>query len=175
MVKTPAKLANWTFDISNSQFGSPYSDASVSSTSSLQYINSQLVAHGFAHGSGLSLDGLERADMDRVVKCLIGMLGQRVVSTRVLLALRVMLLNWVAQDDMSRAEELSTKLRTLSYEHERLMTMQRTAKEAAANAERESNLQKSRATWVLPVLCGPRFLMHKQRFWSRSSTSGNCS
>jgi hypothetical protein len=48
------------------------------------------------------------------------------------------------QDDMSRAEELTTKLRTLSYDHERLMTMHRTATEKAANAEREMNLHKSR-------------------------------
>lgn len=50
---------------------------------------------------------------------------------------------------MSRAEELSTKLRTLSYDHERLMSMHRTANEKAANAEREANLHKSRLACVL--------------------------
>jgi hypothetical protein len=57
---------------------------------------------------------------------------------------------WVAihlsvyQSDMSREEDLSTKLRTLSYDHERLMTMHRSATEKAANAEREMNVYKSR-------------------------------
>jgi outer membrane murein-binding lipoprotein Lpp len=45
---------------------------------------------------------------------------------------------------MSRTEELTTKFRTLSYDHERLMTMHRAATEQAANAEREMNLHKSR-------------------------------
>ena len=53
------------------------------------------------------------------------------------------------QDDMSRAEDLTTKFRTLSYDHERLMTMHRTANEKVANAEREMNLHKSRLAWVL--------------------------
>jgi hypothetical protein len=47
---------------------------------------------------------------------------------------------------MSRTEDLTTKLRTLSYDHERLMTMHRNATEVAANAEREVNLHKSRYT-----------------------------
>ena len=50
------------------------------------------------------------------------------------------------QDDMTRTEDLSTKLRTLSYDHERLTSMYKTEKENAANAEREMNLHKSRAT-----------------------------
>jgi hypothetical protein len=50
---------------------------------------------------------------------------------------------------MSRTEDLTTKLRTLSYDHERLMTMYRTATDIAANAEREANLHKSRLTCVL--------------------------
>ncbi|PCH36393.1 hypothetical protein WOLCODRAFT_140389 [Wolfiporia cocos MD-104 SS10] len=45
---------------------------------------------------------------------------------------------------MSRTENLTTKLRTLSYDHERLLGMHRDAKERAANAEREMNLHKSR-------------------------------
>jgi hypothetical protein len=48
------------------------------------------------------------------------------------------------QEDMSRAEDLTTKFRILSYDHERLITMHRTANEKAANAERETNLHKSR-------------------------------
>lgn len=50
----------------------------------------------------------------------------------------------VCQDDMSRTEELTTKIRTLSYDHERLMSMYRDTTERAANAEREMNLHKSR-------------------------------
>lgn len=45
---------------------------------------------------------------------------------------------------MTRTEELTTKIRTLSYDHERLMSMHRDATERAANAEREMNLHKSR-------------------------------
>lgn len=49
---------------------------------------------------------------------------------------------------MSRTEELTTKLRILSYDHERLLSMHRNATEKAANAEREMNLHKSRLTYV---------------------------
>lgn len=49
---------------------------------------------------------------------------------------------------MTRTEELTTKLRTLSYDHERLQSMHRNAMERAANAEREMNLHKSRLTYV---------------------------
>lgn len=54
----------------------------------------------------------------------------------------------VLQDDMSRTEQLSTKLRTLTYDHERLLTMERTAKEKAANAEKEVSLSKTRLTYA---------------------------
>jgi hypothetical protein len=57
----------------------------------------------------------------------------------------------VLQEDMSRTEQLSTKLRTLTYDHERLLTMERTAKEKAANAEKEVNLFKTRLTYVLSL------------------------
>ncbi|KAJ7931686.1 Afadin and alpha-actinin-binding-domain-containing protein [Mycena leptocephala] len=127
MAQTPKKGVHW--GLQDPSFGSPFSDASSAmvSTSSLDYINSQLVAHGFAPAPGLSLEGIANADLDRVVKCLLGMLSTRV-------------------DDMSRTEDLTTKLRTLSYDHERLMTMYRTATDIAANAEREANLHKSRLT-----------------------------
>ncbi|KAJ6527277.1 Afadin and alpha-actinin-binding-domain-containing protein [Mycena vulgaris] len=125
MATTPKKGVHWGFDPS---FGSPFSDASAMiSTSSLDYINSQLVAHGFAPAPGLSLDGVAPADLERAVKCLLGLLSQRV-------------------EDMSRTEDLTTRLRTLAYDHERLMTMYRTATDAAANAERETSLHKSRLT-----------------------------
>ncbi|KAI0642311.1 Afadin and alpha-actinin-binding-domain-containing protein [Trametes meyenii] len=127
---TPKKLVHWALNASLSDLGSPFSGAgsseSCSSTSSLQYINSQLIAHGFTHGDGLSLDGLGKEDADKVVKCILGMLSQRV-------------------DDMSRTEELTTKLRTLSYDHERLTSMYKAETEKSANAEREMNLHKSRS------------------------------
>lgn len=124
------KLVHWALNASVSEFGSPSSEASSSSfasTPGLQYINSQLIAHGFTTAPGLSLDGISKANSERVAKCLLTMLSQRV-------------------DDMSRAENLSTKLRTLSYDHERLMDMHSASKEKVANAEREVNQYKSRLT-----------------------------
>ncbi|KDQ26523.1 hypothetical protein PLEOSDRAFT_159560 [Pleurotus ostreatus PC15] len=129
MATTPRKPSvHWALDVSMSDFGSPFSTASSTSeisASSLQYLNAQLVAHGFAPSPGLSLDGMAATDAERVIKCLLGMLGQRM-------------------DDMSRTEDLTTKYRTLSYDHERLLNMHRTAKEQAANAEREMNVFKSK-------------------------------
>ena len=51
----------------------------MSYTSSLQYLNSQLVAHGFAHNPGISLDGLSTPNTESVVKVLLSLLNQRVV------------------------------------------------------------------------------------------------
>ena len=49
-------------------FGSPSSDtgssASQTTTSTLQYVNSQILAQGFAKAPGLSLEGLSREDGD---------------------------------------------------------------------------------------------------------------
>ncbi|KAF7356417.1 hypothetical protein MVEN_00974500 [Mycena venus] len=131
--QTPKKGVHWGLE--DPSFGSPFSDASsaMNSTSSLDFVNSQLVAHGFASAPGLSLDGINNADLERVVKCLLGMLSQRV-------------------DDMTRTEDLTTKLRTLSYDHERLTAMHRTATDTAANAERETNLHKSRLTATTRLL-----------------------
>ncbi len=81
MEKTPKRLVHWALEYSNSPFGSPTSEASssesVNSSSTLQYVNSQLVAHGFAQSPGLALDGLSNSDSEKVVKCLMGMLSQR--------------------------------------------------------------------------------------------------
>lgn len=74
---------HWAMEASLSDFGSPFSEGSSSDTdsaSSLQYINSQLIAHGFTYKPGLSLDGTNKEDADRVVKCLLAMLSQRIVS-----------------------------------------------------------------------------------------------
>ncbi len=63
---------------------SPYSDAgsseSTNATSTFQYVNSQLIAHGFTRAPGISLEGLSSMDGENVVKCLFAMLGQVVVS-----------------------------------------------------------------------------------------------
>ncbi|OJA18318.1 hypothetical protein AZE42_02805 [Rhizopogon vesiculosus] len=146
MAAMPQKLVHWALDVSISDFGSPYSEASssdsVTSTSSLQYINSQLVAHGFTPSPGLSCDGLSNSDIDKLAKCLLAMLSQRV-------------------NDMSRTEDLSTKIRTLSYDHERLIGMHRSATEKAANAEREMNLYKSRLATAAKVLTASESA-HKQ-------------
>ncbi len=77
----PKRVVQWAL---NASLGSPFSEAdsseSCTSTSSLQYIKSQLVAHGFVHDAGLSLDGIAKADADKVVTCLLGMLSQRIVT-----------------------------------------------------------------------------------------------
>ena len=52
---------------------------------------------------------------------------------------------------MTRAEDLSTKLRVLQYDYERLQSMHRAAQSEAENAEREGNLQKSRLAYVINV------------------------
>ncbi|KAI9440811.1 Afadin and alpha-actinin-binding-domain-containing protein [Lactarius indigo] len=125
MAATPAPAQKNTVHWAPSPIQSPLSDASststtsIHSTSTLQYINSQLVSHGFALPPGLSLDSLSSAEADGVTKCLLAMLSQRV-------------------EDMTRAEELTTKLRTLSYDHERLRSMHDSAKETADAAERET-------------------------------------
>ncbi|KAF7370420.1 hypothetical protein MSAN_00673700 [Mycena sanguinolenta] len=133
-IQTPRRGVHWGLE-DPSFGGSPTSDASsaMNSTSSLDFINSQLVAHGFAPAPGISLDGIGSTDLERVVKCLLGMLSQRV-------------------DDMTRTEDLTTKLRTLSYDHERLTTMHHSAIDTAANAEREANLHKSRLTSTTRLL-----------------------
>jgi outer membrane murein-binding lipoprotein Lpp len=50
---------------------------------------------------------------------------------------------------MTRAEELTTKLRTLSYDHERLRAMHGAATETAEGAEREAAAAKAKLTWVV--------------------------
>jgi hypothetical protein len=152
MAATPRKLVHWDLDgpsISplNSPFFNDTYESSVVSTSSLEFINSQLVAHGFVPSPGLSLEGISNDDSTRVVKCLLGMLGQRVVCISYKRSI-LMALNQNLQEDMSRTEDLTAKLRTLSYDHERILSMCRTANEKAANAERETNVHKSRLTYV---------------------------
>lgn len=47
---------------------------------------------------------------------------------------------------MTRAEELTTKLRTLSYDNERLLSMHDSAKEATETAERETAAARAKLT-----------------------------
>ena len=51
----------------------------MSYSSSLQYLNSQLVAHGFAYNPGISLDGLSTSNTESVVKVFLSLMNQRVV------------------------------------------------------------------------------------------------
>ncbi|KAG6841245.1 hypothetical protein C0991_000529 [Blastosporella zonata] len=112
------------YDVSLS---APSSQIYIDSASSMVHINSQLMAHGFVAAPGIVFGDISNADSERIVKCLLGMLSQRV-------------------EDMARTEELTTNLRTLTYDHERLRSLHRDATENAANAEREMNLHKSRLT-----------------------------
>ncbi|EIN03847.1 hypothetical protein PUNSTDRAFT_146828 [Punctularia strigosozonata HHB-11173 SS5] len=118
-------VVNDTISDIQSSVGDITSDFAQGSQGSLQFINAQLLAHGFIYGSPLSLDGLGREDEARVVKCLLGMLSCRI-------------------EDMARTEELTTKLRTLSYDYERLTSKHKEVSDKAANAEREVNVFKSR-------------------------------
>lgn len=83
MPVTPRKV-HWDLDGPSSILNSPFFnntyDSSVVSSSSLEFINSQLVAHGFVPSPGLSLEGISNDDSARVVKCLLGLLSQRMVS-----------------------------------------------------------------------------------------------
>ncbi|KZV96762.1 hypothetical protein EXIGLDRAFT_833344 [Exidia glandulosa HHB12029] len=129
------KVVRWAYDMANSSLGSP--DASLhdldatlesdldSGSGSLAYVNAQLLAHGFAHGDGLDLDGLDAGSAKAVVKCILGLLSQRA-------------------NDVSRTEELTTKYRTLSYDHERLLSLYRTALDKTAKAEQDSQRFKAR-------------------------------
>ena len=87
MAATPKKLVHWALDLAKSpSVGSPGSEDSStdSCSSSLPYINSQLIAHGYTHQPGISLDGTSKEDAERVVKCLLSMLSQRIVSRETL-------------------------------------------------------------------------------------------
>lgn len=150
---TPARKVHW--DVNSppvSDYGSPNTSKDAqTSMHTLQYINSQLVAHGFAPSPGISLEGLDFADTNKAVKCLMEMLGQRVVSRDFSLNVVKGVFNnnlrGFSQKDMDRAEKLSTELRTLRYDHERMTSMYRMEADKAATFERELNTHKSRLRW----------------------------
>lgn len=54
------------------------------SSSTLAFANAQLIAHGFVRSPGLQLDALSHREQDIAAKCLLAMLGQRMVSTLLL-------------------------------------------------------------------------------------------
>lgn len=148
--QTPAagqgkKQLHWAVQFAASPIASSDSrDTSIAdpAPATLQYVNSQLIAHGFTSSPGISLDGLSGSKADNVVKTLFALLGQRMV--RVHLYLFSILLTTLHQEDLQRTEDLSTKLRTLSYDYERLMTMHKSVSAAAAEAEREASTMKSK-------------------------------
>ena len=82
MMATPKRGVHWNFDdISLSELNSPSGSSTDSfvSTSTLEYANAQLIAHGFVQAPGLCLEGISVKDSEKVVKCLLGLLSQRVV------------------------------------------------------------------------------------------------
>ncbi|KAF8997917.1 Afadin and alpha-actinin-binding-domain-containing protein [Cyathus striatus] len=127
MAKTPQRVVHW--DLQSPSF----SDFADSASTSIDGEFSSSTAHGFTSGSGLNLDGVSVKESEKVVKCLLAMLGQRV-------------------EDMNRTEELTGKYRTLSYDFERLTNMHRNANEKAASAEKETNLHKSRLSALQKTL-----------------------
>jgi hypothetical protein len=88
MDATPAPAQKNTVHWAPSPVQSPFSDTSststtsIHSTSTLQYVNSQLISHGFVLPPGLCLDSLSSAESDGLTKCLLAMLSQRVVRAR---------------------------------------------------------------------------------------------
>ncbi|CAE7110200.1 unnamed protein product [Rhizoctonia solani] len=132
--QTPTRRGvRWAFDVANSPFGGAAEPSTPeTSTSSLAYVNSQIIAHGFARVA-LDLSELGREEQNKVVKCMLGMLSQRV-------------------NDMTRAEDLSTRLRNVSYEHERLSNMLRAAKNEVLQAEREAEAAKTKANSIVKDL-----------------------
>jgi len=143
---TPQKFVHWGMD-SPYFLGSPSFDnntgesSSMTSTSSWEYVNAQLVAHGFAPSPGLCLDGISNEHSARMVKCLLGLLSQRMVREHFC---QPNMMNIVQKEDMSRTENMTAKYRSLTYDLERMRSLYRTETEKAANAEREMNLYKSR-------------------------------
>jgi hypothetical protein len=49
------------------------------SSGAMAFINAQLLAHGFTHGSGIVTDGMPSETIVKLSKCLLNMLGQRTV------------------------------------------------------------------------------------------------
>ncbi|KAH7098562.1 hypothetical protein BKA62DRAFT_773248 [Auriculariales sp. MPI-PUGE-AT-0066] len=134
---TPArKVVRWAYELANSSLGSPpHVDASLNDASldsdveadhgALAQVNAQLLAHGFSHGEGIKLEGLDAQSQKMVVKCIMDLLRQRANET-------------------TRTEAVTTKYRTLSYDHERLLSLHSTQLDKTARAEQDTQRMKTR-------------------------------
>lgn len=85
------KLVRWAFNMANGSAAVPETTKIEGSTgtyvpSTVTFLSSQLVAHGFARPPGLvePLARLGADDQDAVVRCLRSLLEQRVVSLQTL-------------------------------------------------------------------------------------------
>ena len=152
---TTTRNVHWENEASELSFASPLRDVSAQS---IQYVNAQLVAHGFTHGSGIRLDALPSKDQQVALKCLVNMLGQRVVRRflSMLVPPHVAALfptpgppDTSPQVDMARTEELTTKYKTLAYDHERLVAQHSLALTTAATSERDVETAKARMDSML--------------------------
>jgi len=154
MAQTPTrKILRWAQELANSSIGSPphvdlsLNDASLDSVvdpeyGGLAHVNAQLLAHGFAHGDGLQLDGLDPGSAKMVVKCVMGLLSQRAVSSCCATCKSVV--DDVLQNDVKRTEELTSKYRSLGYDHERLLSMHGAQQKQTARAEEDVQRFKAR-------------------------------
>lgn len=106
---------DWTYE----------STVQLEQTSTLEFLNTQLVSQGYVPAPGLQLQVLQGKDQERAVRCILSLLSQRV-------------------DDLRRFENATTRLRTQSFELDRMKTMWREEGEKSANAEREMTLYKSK-------------------------------
>jgi len=171
MATTPVTTRNvyWENDASELSFASPLRDVSAQS---IQYVNAQLVAHGFTHGTGIRLDALPSKDQQIALKCLVNMLGQRVVRRLLLFLICPHVAarfsapgspDMSPQVDMARTEELTTKYKTLAYDHERLVAQHSLALTTATTAERDVETAKARMNAMLKKLATEEETHRKSR------------
>jgi myosin heavy subunit len=110
-------MSDWTFE----------STLALDQSSTLEYLNSQLVSQGYVPAPGLSLQLLQGKDQERAIRCVLSLLSQRV-------------------DDLQRFEIAKSKIKTQSFELDRIQNMWREECEKSSNAEREMTLYKSKLT-----------------------------
>jgi hypothetical protein len=113
----PTTMADWTYE----------STVALDPSSTLEYLNSQLVSQGYVPPPGLQLQVLQGKDQERAIRCILSLLSQRV-------------------DDLRRFENANAKYKTQTFELDRYRTMWREECEKSANAEREMTLFKSKLT-----------------------------
>ena len=166
---TTTRNVHWENEASELSFASPLRDVSAQS---IQYVNAQLVAHGFTHGSGIRLDALSSKDQQVALKCLVNMLGQRVVSRFLSMPVSPHVAapfptpgspDTSPQVDMARTEELTTKYKTLAYDHERLVAQHTLALTTAATSERDVETAKARMDSMLKKVAAEEEAHRKSR------------